>query len=177
MRFGGATCASLLWVWSCLAHAGTEPLSIYDSGDTVSLEPSYAAAGIDDASLLERIAPPLSFSRDFVERMRTTVRTQKLSPGVQPRIPTGPAGRMLPRPLFLIGPDTASLSWLESVKERLTTLGAVGLIVRADGPADVERIRAVAGQLPLALGSGDVLADRFGIRHYPVLIGPVWIEQ
>ena len=83
----------------------------------------------------------------------------------------------MPRPLFLVGADEVSLNWLREHRERLMHIGAVGLIVQAEGEADIEKVRAVAGELQLATGSGAMLAEHFGIAHYPVLIGPEWIEQ
>ena len=114
---------------------------------------------------------------DAVTQQFLTVRSPSLSPGVQPRIAVGKAGAVLPRPIFLVGADEASLSWLTSHRTALVTLGAVGLVVEANGETDIRMVRLAAGDLPLAAGSGEMLAEQFGLHHYPVLIGPEWIEQ
>lgn len=155
------------------------PLEVlYDSGDTVPLAPLLQASGLDDD---EPVQPPPAIDTQPLMRQalaqRSVVRSPGLSPGVQTRKPTGKAGTLLPRPLFLVGADETSLNWLREHRERLMHIGAVGLIVQAEGEADIEKVRAVAGELQLATGSGAMLAEHFGIAHYPVLIGPEWIEQ
>ena len=153
------------------------PLTVlYDSGNTQPLAPLLAASGFAtqaEAADLPPIAPPM----DVVMQQFLTVHSPSLNPGVQPRIAVGKAGAFLPRPIFLVGADEASLSWLASHRTALVTLGAVGLVVEANGEADILKVRRVAGELPLAAGSGEMLAEQFGVRHYPVLIGPEWIEQ
>ncbi len=163
--------------WLVSAPIGARPIVIHDAGGTLPLAPFYEAVGLDDTSFRARKLQKPSISQKRIERLRATVRSMKLSPGVQPRKPSGAAGRLLPHPLFLVGADSLSLSWLHAVKARLMELGAVGLIVDSSGPDDLARIRAVADGLILAIGSGDDIADRFGISHYPVLIGPEWIER
>lgn len=169
--------AILLTAWT-LTAAAQRPLTVlYDNGQTWPLAPLYEAAGLDDAAVSGQDEAVPSYGQADIDRMRTTVRSERLTPGKQPRRPTGQAGKMLPRPLFLIGTDTASLAWLRAARPRLVQLGAVGLVVQADGPGDLARLRDAADGLTLALGSGDTLAEQFGIAHYPVLIGPEWIEQ
>ncbi|WP_456448012.1 PFL_4695 family integrating conjugative element protein [Thiolapillus sp.] len=150
---------------------------LYDSGDTVPLAPLLQASGLDDEPVQ---SPPAIDTQPLMRQalaQRSVVRSPGLSPGVQTRRPTGKAGAVLPRPLFLVGADEVSLNWLREHRERLMHIGAVGLIVQADGEADIGKVRAVAGELQLATGSGAMLAEHFGITHYPVLIGPEWIEQ
>ncbi|HIE55470.1 MAG TPA: integrating conjugative element protein [Chromatiaceae bacterium] len=154
---------------------------LYDSGDTLPLAPLLSASGFDEdeeeapaSDVDESAAKPLMSQ---ALRRRSVIQSPGLTPGVQPRIATGQAGAMLPRPLFLVGADDASLAWLAKHRDRLMRIGAVGLIVQADGEADIEKVRAAAGKLQLAAGSGAMLARHFGLTHYPVLIGPEWIEQ
>ena len=158
------------------AFAATPLTVLYDSGDTLPLAPLLEASGFvlepEDADL-----PPIAPPMEAVLQQQVTVRSPSLTPGAQPRIPVGAAGAHLPRPIFLVGADELSLRWLAEHRIRLSTLGAVGLVVEADGVADVLKVKRVAGDLPLAAGSGEMLAEQFGLRHYPVLIGPEWIEQ
>jgi integrating conjugative element protein (TIGR03765 family) len=158
------------------AFAASPLTVLYDSGDTLPLAPLLEASGFaqepEDAEL-PPIAPPMEAGL----RQQVTVRSPSLTPGAQPRIKVGAGGAYLPRPIFLVGADELSLRWLAKHRIRLSTFGAVGLVVEADGVADVLQVKRVAGDLPLAAGSGEMLAERFGLRHYPVLIGPEWIEQ
>jgi len=153
------------------------PLTVlYDSGDTLPLSPLLEASGfILEPQDAER--PPITPTMEAVLEQQATVRSPSLTPGTQPRIGVGDAAAHLPRPIFLVGADDLSLRWLTDHRIRLSTLGAVGLVVEADGVADVLQVKRVAGDLPLAAGSGEMLAEQFGLRHYPVLIGPEWIEQ
>lgn len=121
--------------------------------------------------------PPIVPPMEAVLQQQVTVLSPSMSPGAQPRISIGDAGLHLPHPIFLIGTDELSLHWLTEHRIRLSALGAVGLVVEADGIADMLKVKRVAGDLPLAAGSGEMLAEQFGLRHYPVLIGPEWIEQ
>jgi len=167
----------LLFLCALTPVFAASPLTVlHDSGDTQPLAPLLEASGFNqdaEASGLPPIAPPM----DVVRQQTVTVRSPSLSPGTQTRIAVGKAGTFLPRPIFLVGADEASLSWLANHRIQLATLGAVGLVVEANGEADMLKVLRVAGDLPLAAGSGEMLAEQFGLRHYPVLIGPAWIEQ
>ncbi len=155
------------------------PLEVlYDSGDTVPLAPLLQASGLDTDEPVQ--PPPATDTQPLMSRaltQRAVIRSPGLRPGVQARRPTGKAGAVLPRPLFLVGADETSLAWLREHRKRLKHIGAVGLIVQAGGEADIAVVRAAADGLQLAAGSGAMLAEHFGITHYPVLIGPEWIEQ
>ncbi len=157
------------------AFSATPLTVLYDSGDTLPLAPLLEASGFvqEPGDELPPIAPPM----DAVLQQQVTVRSPSLTPGAQPRIQVGAGGAHLARPIFLVGADELSLHWLTEHRIRLSALGAVGLVVEADGVADVLQVKRVAGDLPLAAGSGQMLAEQFGLRHYPVLIGPEWIEQ
>ncbi len=168
------------WLWP-LEAADAEPTAfvvLYDSGNTLPLAPLLQASGLDDEEqALPPDDPPLEPLISQARQQRAIIESPGLTPGVQARIATGKAGAVLPRPLFLVGADETSLNWLQAHRERLMHIGAVGLIVQANGEADIEKVRAVAGALQLAAGSGAMLARHFGLQHYPVLIGPEWIEQ
>lgn len=144
---------------------------LYDSGDTVPLAPLLEASGFTPES--ETNQPPPSLPpTDRILPQHLQVRSPSLSPGVQPRIAVGKSGTRLARPIFLVGADARSLGWIARHRIRLSALGAVGLVVAAEGLDDILRVRRAAGDLPLAAGSGEMLAEHFGLRHYPVLIGP-----
>jgi integrating conjugative element protein (TIGR03765 family) len=100
------------------------------------------------------------------------VRSLKLSPG------RGTA-RQVPGwgcPVFLVGDDEISRRWLKANGARLEALGASGLVVQVEMAEALARLRALAPGLLLSPVCGDALAERFGLRHYPVLISATGIE-
>lgn len=80
-------------------------------------------------------------------------------------------------PMFLVGDDQRSHAWLRQRAPALRELGAVGLVVQVESPQALASLRALAPGLMLAPASGDELAERLGLRHYPVLVTATGIEQ
>ncbi|MFB4390382.1 MULTISPECIES: integrating conjugative element protein [unclassified Pseudomonas] len=80
-------------------------------------------------------------------------------------------------PLFLVGADAASLAWLTQHAPALKQLGANGLAVEVADAAALQRIQAVAPGLAIWPVSGDDIAERLELKHYPVLITPTGLEQ
>ena len=76
--------------------------------------------------------------------------------------------------LFAIGPDDASLAWLDANAAALRSRNAQGFLVRADGPGTLHRIRAHAARLGLILDPlpGAALAEAFGAASYPFVAEP-----
>ena len=79
-------------------------------------------------------------------------------------------------PIFLIGSDTASQTWLIEHRERLRSLYAVGFVVNVESMEALESLRRHAPGLTLTPASGDDLAQRLHLDHYPVLITATRIE-
>ncbi|MFJ4453219.1 integrating conjugative element protein [Pseudomonas sp. NPDC089392] len=102
------------------------------------------------------------------------VRSARLSPGALP-----PRALSLPgmTPLFLVGQDTASLDWLSRHAQALQDLGANGLAVEVDDAQALRRIQTAAPGLNIWPVSGDDIAERLELEHYPVLITPTGLEQ
>ncbi|PYG78469.1 MULTISPECIES: integrating conjugative element protein [unclassified Pseudomonas] len=102
------------------------------------------------------------------------VRSARLSPGAVP-----PRALSLPgmRPLFLVGQDATSLEWLSRHAQTLQKLGANGLAVEVDDAKALRRIQAAAPGLTTWPVSGDDIAERLELEHYPVLITPTGLEQ
>lgn len=102
------------------------------------------------------------------------VHSARLTPGpVEPRVIRAPGLT----PIFLIGDDSPSRTWLQQKHETLRALHAVGLVVHVDSLNALESLRKLAPGVTLAPASGDDLAGRLGLRHYPVLITATGIEQ
>ncbi|WP_409287282.1 integrating conjugative element protein [Pseudomonas guariconensis] len=102
------------------------------------------------------------------------VRSARLSPGIVP-----PRALSLPSmtPLFLVGQDAASLEWLSRHAQALRELGANGLAVEVDDARALRRIQTAAPGLNIWPVSGDDIAERLKLKHYPVLITPTALEQ
>ena len=102
------------------------------------------------------------------------VHSTTLTPGqVQARFHSTPE---LPA-IFLIGDDARSRNWLKKRLQVLQRLRAVGLVVHVDSIAGLEHLRSLATGLTLAPVAADDLAERLGVKHYPVLITATAIEQ
>lgn len=102
------------------------------------------------------------------------VHSARLSPGaVSPRTLNLPGFT----PLFLVGQDAASLEWLAQHAQRLQDLGASGLAVEVADAQALGRIQAAAPGLDVWPVSGDDIAGRLELEHYPVLITPTGLEQ
>ena len=76
--------------------------------------------------------------------------------------------------LFAVGPDDASLAWLDANAAALRSRGAQGFLVRADGPKTLHRVRTHAARLGLALAPlpGAALAEAFSASSYPFVAEP-----
>jgi integrating conjugative element protein (TIGR03765 family) len=76
-------------------------------------------------------------------------------------------------PIFLVGADAASLSWLRHNTRALQAMQAVGVVVQAETAEEFRRIQRTAPALAYAPGSGpwlDGTLQRAGAAVYPVLI-------
>ena len=102
------------------------------------------------------------------------VRSTLLTPGaVERRVIEAPGLN----PLFLVGDDERSRTWLRQHTERLRRLNAVGLVVNVESQTALDAMRRLGPGLVLSPVAADDLARRLGIRHYPVLVTATGIEQ
>ena len=128
----------------------------------------------------DRATPPVPMPLPRVgspadaEAAMLPVRSTLLSPGDVPRRVIRAPGLT---PLFLIGDDERSRIWLRQRQAALRELHAVGLVVNVESITALTALRRLAPGLTLAPVSGDDLAQRLGLRHYPVLITATGIEQ
>ena len=100
------------------------------------------------------------------------------SPGLTP----GPVqarahDRPFTRPFFLIGSDSRSRQWLQTHRDRLKEIGAVGMLVQAETMDDLRTIARLADGLSILPASGSDIAKALSVSHYPVLISAHGIEQ
>tara|TARA_A100001391_G_scaffold65342_1_gene40956 strand:- start:42255 stop:42752 length:498 start_codon:yes stop_codon:yes gene_type:complete len=160
-----------------VAADDTRLIIVEDRGG-VSALPYYQA--LDLPPMGTPIAPPVHVevpeapSQPFSEADMLPVKSALLSPGRVERRSIQAPGL---QPLFLVGDDELSQAWLRERTASLLTLNAVGLVVNVDTAEGLARLRELAPGLTLSPVSGDDLAQRLELRHYPVLITPTGIEQ
>jgi integrating conjugative element protein (TIGR03765 family) len=155
-----------------------QALVVVEDKGGVSALPYYRALNLQTNSsrsappsaLLEALVPPA----DHNETDMLPVRSVLLTPGMVERRVIEALGL---RPLFLVGDDERSRTWLRQRGDVLRELGAAGLVVNVDSSAALDELRRLAPGLTLSPVSADDLARRLGVRHYPVLITATGIEQ
>jgi integrating conjugative element protein (TIGR03765 family) len=153
-----------------------QPLIVVEDRGGVSALPYYQALHPQDAGPAQAPAgtpiPRIGNPAD-AEAAMLPVRSARLSPGDEPRRVIHAPGLI---PLFLVGDDDHSRAWLRQRGAALRELRAVGLVVNVATPEALVTLRRLAPGLMLSPISGDDLAQRLGIRHYPVLITATGIE-
>ncbi|MBA1201075.1 integrating conjugative element protein [Pseudomonas capeferrum] len=166
-------CLSLPWL-PMLAQA--DALIIIEDRGGVSALPYYEALNLQPRAKVSapRIEMPLPPAGVVNEASMLPVHSLRLSPGVVARRVIEAPGL---RPFFLVGDDQRSRAWLQQRALRLRELGAVGLIVNISSTESLDALRALVPGLPLSPVAGDDLAERLGLRHYPVLITATGLEQ
>jgi len=168
----------LLGTASLTVSADDTRLIIVEDRGGVPALPYYQA--LDLPPMGTPIAPPAHIevpeapSQPFSEADMLPVKSALLSPGSVERRSIQAPGL---QPLFLVGDDELSQAWLRERAASLLTLNAVGLVVNVDTAEGLARLRELAPGLTLSPVSGDDLAQRLELRHYPVLITPTGIEQ
>lgn len=136
----------------------------------LNLQPRTARRLSPDPS--RKSSPPMR--PRYSEADMLPVRSARLTPGpVEHRTIEVPGLT----PLFLIGDDEQSRTWLREHLPKLRTLRAIGFVVRVDSAQALKSLRELASGLALVPAPGDDLADRLRLRHYPVLITATGIEQ
>lgn len=158
------------------ARQAQPPLIVVDDRGGVSALPYYRPFNPQDAGpgqpaasvLAPRIGTP-----GEAEAAMLPVRSLRLSPGDEPRRVIRAPGLT---PLFLVGDDDRSRAWLRQRRAALQEARAAGLVVNVATPQALAALRGLAPGLMLSPASGDDLAQRLGIKHYPVLITATGIE-
>lgn len=154
--------------------AAAPPLIVVEDLGGASAQPYYQALGLTPRAQASPHSAQPWRDRVFREADLLPARSTRLTPGlVESRVLRAPG--LLP--VFLIGDDPRSRDWLRRRLNQLRALGAIGLVVQVETPQALAALRALAPGLTLAPVSGDELAQRLGVRHYPVLITATAIEQ
>jgi len=161
---------------SSAAQPATEPLIVIEDRGGVSALSYYEALDLQpgpEEPSMQAEAPSVP-TTPFSETDMLPVQSTLLSPGTVERRTIQAPG--LPA-LFIIGDDAFSRRWLRQHADRLKTLDAVGLVISVQSAANLRALRALAPKLHLVPTSGDDLARRLGLHHYPALITATGIEQ
>lgn len=154
------------------------PLVVVEDHGGVSALPYYQALAIQapggaEPSASAPLLPVPDSSIDAEARM-LPVRSARLTPGNEPSRTIRAPGLT---PLFLVGDDDRSRAWLRERGQALQSLHAAGMVVNVASPQALAALRRLVPGLTLSPASGDDLAQRLGIRHYPLLITATGIEQ
>jgi len=161
---------------SPILHAG-EPLIVVQDLGGVSALPYYEALNLQPRNvdaLPPNIMVPQAPATSASEANMLPVRSGRLTPGTVTRDAIEAPGL---RPFFVVGDDELSQAWLRRNAALLLERGAVGLVVNVETLDALNHLRALAPDVPLSPVSGDDLAERLGLRHYPALITATGIEQ
>jgi len=70
-----------------------------------------------------------------------------------------------------------SRAWLTQRREQLLQLQAVGLVVNVASAERFAEVQRWAGDLQMVPAPSNDLAQRVGIKHYPLLITATAIQQ
>lgn len=81
------------------------------------------------------------------------------------------------QPIFLIGTDSLSQHWITENYQKLLQLNATGLVVNVNNKQELMSLRTQAPKLRLLPVSGDDLAERIPLSHYPALITETGVSQ
>lgn len=166
-RLVGLLC-SVLCLLSCSgAHAKESLIVIYDSGNTLPLEPYLPKRAPQEKATTQDAKRQLPFN--------LPITTPSMQPGKVTVTPK--ALRYLQRPLFLVGADQLSRDWMIEKREQLIRIGAVGLLVEAKDRQEIEAVLAIAEGLRLVPASAEGFATKLGLSHYPILLSKEGWEQ
>jgi integrating conjugative element protein (TIGR03765 family) len=141
----------------------------------VSALPYYRALNLlpESPAAVAPTAPPIPHA-PYRETDLLPVHSARLTPGrVTPRTLRAPGLS----PFFLIGDDAPSRAWLHARGDTLRTLDAMGLVVNVGSAPALAALRRDAPGLTLVPASGDDIATRLNLLHYPVLVTATGIEQ
>lgn len=160
-------------------HASTVPLVVVEDHGGDSTLPYYRALNLQprassahDARSALTVPPPPS--RPYREADFLPVHSERLTPGtVTHRVIDVPGLK----PIFLIGDDSRSRTWLHQQLATLQRLRAVGFVVSVTTEEALASLRKAAVDLTLVPSSAEDFAQRLNITHYPVLITATGIEQ
>lgn len=155
--------------------ASAQDLIVVGNDGGVSALPYYRALNLlPEPSAPVTLATPSAPHAPYREADLLPVHSARLTPGhVAPRTLRAPGLS----PFFLIGDDPPSHAWLHARGDTLRALSAVGLVVNVSSGRALAALRRDAPGLTLVPTSGDDIAKRLNLSHYPVLVTATGIDQ
>ncbi|EIE3222502.1 integrating conjugative element protein [Salmonella enterica subsp. enterica serovar Typhimurium] len=114
--------------------------------------------------------PPASLS---VSNM-LPVSTPEMTPGKVVSRPLSLPG--IP-PVFIVGNDDLSRSWLLKRAPELKKIGATGMVVNIGSASELDSLKSTAPAVVMVPVQGGDLARRLQLAHYPVLITADGLSQ
>ncbi len=148
---------------------------LYDDGQTYPLAPFLGVVAFPDAP---PVAPAVNDLGAADPVRLLPLRSPGLTPGPVPlRSLPELYQNTLTRPVFLVGADPRSQTWLRQHRSLLLSLGAVGLLVQAETSEDLHTMATIAAGLPLLPTAATDLIATLALTHIPVLISKRGIEQ
>lgn len=156
-----------------ISQAENQLIVVSDQGGSSAL-PYYKTLNIQDNSRSLKKIPAVKIHP--ITAMDTLpIVSNKLSPGkVETKVINANG---LIRPFFMIGDDDLSVTWLKQRAPALEKLQAVGLVVNVKSSSNFNNLQKLVPSLMILPTSGDDIADRLGLSHYPVLVTATAIEQ
>ncbi|RLA19593.1 MAG: hypothetical protein DRQ62_11705 [Gammaproteobacteria bacterium] len=142
-----------------------EPLVIYDSGNTKLFQSLPKI-------IRYQFAGPENYQAEF---NGLPVVTHSMTPGrVQTRTINRP---FLNQPIFIVGADALSLTWLKEHRQQLKKHNATGIAVNVKTQKELEKMVQASGGLAINPVAGDKISRQLSLKHYPALISATRIEQ
>ena len=72
------------------------------------------------------------------------------------------------RPMFIVGYDPVSISWLKTNKDLLAEKKAIGLVVNVESKEQMDALQKIVGdEVMMQPTPGDRLSEHLKIKHYP----------
>jgi integrating conjugative element protein (TIGR03765 family) len=140
--------------------------TIHEGGPTVPIG-QYLAALFPSEAFEPHAAVPV---QPGALPIAFPVTTPSMRPGrLQAPVRLRTAGWLV-APMVIVGDDPQSRQWLAANRDRLTRLGASGLVVNVTSIDAFRSLRAVAPAVPMAPGSMEPLARQAGLSVYPLFV-------
>ena len=156
---------SSIWLVLMVTALKAEPLIIYDSGNTKPLQ-----------SFPKTIHYQFAASDNYQTKFNgLPVITNLMTPG---RVQTRSINRpFLNQPIFIVGADELSLTWLKEHHQQLKKHNATGIAVNVKTEKELEQLIQASGGLAINPVAGDKISHQLSLKHYPALVSATRIEQ
>lgn len=136
---------------------------IHDTGEAVPSAQYLAQLFAIDSDNPTQHPPGLQF-------VNFPIRSDGMTPGILLARSSIKRPAWLAQPVFLIGTDPQSRTWLTQNLARLKTMDALGIVVDVDNYKAFRELQMQAPGVSLAPASANGFAQSLGVSTYPVLI-------